>query len=317
MNPLVYQRHRWAGWSNGRVSTRTLKRASRIRLTGIMLLAMGVMYGCGSVQTKKDAAPEQPIDISRIPEAVPKAEPLSRYGNPSSYEVFGKRYHTLNSSKGFVERGEASWYGKKFHGRRTSSGEAYDMYKMTAAHRSLPLPTYVEVYNPQNGRRATVKVNDRGPFHGGRIIDLSYAAALKLGVVRSGTAMVEIRAIDTDTLRSDAQQPEAQRPETQQPDAQQPRQSVVSADPLPQPGSTFVQIGAFGHRANAEGLRRRISPRIDKQIIIRPSGDYNNLLYRVQVGPLFGKGNNGSSPTHPVPNGTAKLPHHPQLATNR
>ena len=145
---------------------------------------------------------------------------------------------------------------------------------MTAAHRNLPLPTYVEVYNPQNGRRATVKVNDRGPFHDNRVIDLSYAAALKLGVVRSGTAMVEIRAIDTDA---------------RQPDAQQPWQRVASAGPLPAPGSTFVQVGAFSDRANAEGLRRRISPRIDKQIDIRSSGDHNDLLYRVQVGPLFGK----------------------------
>jgi rare lipoprotein A len=133
---------------------------------------------------------------SNIPDAVPRVEPLSKWGNPESYKVKGKRYFTKKTSSGHVERGLASWYGKQFHGRRTSSGERYNMYEMTAAHKTLPLPSYVRVTNMENGRTAVVKVNDRGPFHGGRVIDLSYSAAKKLGVVQKGTAMVEVAAID-------------------------------------------------------------------------------------------------------------------------
>ena len=124
------------------------------------------------------------------------SEPLSRYGNPESYVVYGKTYHTLSSSKGYKERGAASWYGTKFHGKRTSSGEPYDLYAMTAAHKTLPLPTYVEVTNLKNGRTVIVKVNDRGPFHDDRLIDLSYAAAAKLDILPYGTGEVEVRAID-------------------------------------------------------------------------------------------------------------------------
>ena len=135
-------------------------------------------------------------DGTDIPDAVPRVEPLSRSGNPASYQVRGKRYFTKTTSTGHVERGLASWYGRQFHGRKTSSGERYDMYAMTAAHKTLPLPTYVHVTNMENGRTAVVKVNDRGPFHGPRVIDLSYSAARKLGVVQKGTALVEVRAID-------------------------------------------------------------------------------------------------------------------------
>ena len=127
------------------------------------------------------------------------AEPLARYGNHSPYEVFGRKYHVLASSEGYRERGTASWYGSKFHGRRTSSGEPYDMHLATAAHRSLPLPTYAEVTNLDNGRKVIVKINDRGPFKDGRIIDLSYGAALRLGMISTGTARVEVRAIDVDS----------------------------------------------------------------------------------------------------------------------
>jgi rare lipoprotein A len=159
-----------------------------------LLGASLLLSGCAT--TGGDSAPAGAPDLAEIEDAVPKVEPRSRYGNPKSYVVFGKRYYTKASADGHLERGLASWYGKKFHGRRTSSGERYNMHAMTAAHKSLPLPTYVEVTNLRNGRSAVVKVNDRGPFHGRRVIDLSYAAARKLGMVRSGTAMVEVRAID-------------------------------------------------------------------------------------------------------------------------
>lgn len=149
-------------------------------------------------KTTPDGPPLVDIDVSHIPNATPKVEPLSKYGNMSSYEVFGNRYHVLPHSKGYKAEGTASWYGTKFHGRKTSSGEPYDMFSMTAAHRSLPLPTYVSVENLKNGRKVIVKVNDRGPFvqEHHRVIDLSYAAAKKLGIHETGTGKVRITAID-------------------------------------------------------------------------------------------------------------------------
>jgi rare lipoprotein A len=131
---------------------------------------------------------------------VPRAEPRSRYGNPPFYDVMGKRYFVLSSSVGYLERGVASWYGPGFHKVRTSTGELYDMYAMTAAHKTLPLPAYVRVTNLQNGRSVVVRVNDRGPFVGNRIIDLSYTAASKLDMLRNGTAMVEVRTLEPAPL---------------------------------------------------------------------------------------------------------------------
>jgi rare lipoprotein A len=140
--------------------------------------------------------PAPPAAPQSIPDAVPRVEPRSRYGNPPYYDVFGKRYYVLSSGSGYVERGVASWYGPGFHKLRTSTGEPYDMYGMTAAHKTLPLPAYVRVTNLQNGRSVVVRVNDRGPFVGNRIIDLSYTAAAKLDMLRDGTAMVEVRELD-------------------------------------------------------------------------------------------------------------------------
>jgi len=156
---------------------------------GLTLLAMLALAGCGSA-AKRDGASAGP------PDAVPKVEPKSRYGNMESYVAFGRRYYTKPSSRDHKERGIASWYGRKFHGRKTSSGEVYDMHQMTAAHKTLPLPTYARVTNLENGRSAVVRINDRGPFVGDRVIDLSYAAAKKLGVVRNGIAEVEVVSID-------------------------------------------------------------------------------------------------------------------------
>lgn len=147
------------------------------------------------INITKDGPPAGPIPVF-FEKLKPKFEPFSRYGNPSSYNVGGRTYHVMRTSKGYKERGIASWYGTKFHSQRTSSGEKYSMYAMTAAHRTLPLPTYVKVKNLTNGREAIVKVNDRGPFHSSRVIDLSYAAATKLGVLPNGTALVEVTAVD-------------------------------------------------------------------------------------------------------------------------
>lgn len=151
-----------------------------------------LLSGCGGTPKQSEIV----TTSGGPPDAVPKVEPKARYGNMKSYVVYGKTYYPKQSSRGYVERGVASWYGTKFHGRKTSSGERYDMHQMTAAHKTLPLPTYALVKNLENGRSAIVKVNDRGPFVGDRIIDLSYAAAKKLGVDKKGLAQVEVVSID-------------------------------------------------------------------------------------------------------------------------
>lgn len=162
----------------------------------IVLLLAGACAGPGSRDGSAAGDGPPRSDRGRIgSQPTPRQEPLSRYGNHSPYTVLGKTYHVLPSASGYDKRGNASWYGRKFHGRRTSSGEIYDMYQFTAAHRELPLPSYVEVTNLRNGRQVTVRVNDRGPFHDDRIIDLSYAAAKRLDMLGSGTAPVRVRVL--------------------------------------------------------------------------------------------------------------------------
>lgn len=195
----------------------------------------------------------------------------SKSGNPSSYVVMGKRYYVLDSSQGFVQRGLASWYGKKFHGRKTSSGEVYNMYAMTAAHKSLPLPTFVRVQNLSNGRSIVVKVNDRGPFVGDRIIDLSYAAAEKLGVIGPGTARVEVSAVNSG-------QQNATRPVIRT----IPLTENVAADvPL------FIQMGSFGSVVNAQNLLSELHDANEKAARMSQLQTNSGLFYRVRVGPLF------------------------------
>jgi rare lipoprotein A len=149
-----------------------------------------------SIPTALSPREGETVPVSDIPDAVPRSEVKTQYGNPESYSVFGVEYQVLDTSEGYHEIGIASWYGEPFHGRRSSSGEQYDMYKMTAAHKTLPLPTYLRVTNKSNGYTVVVRVNDRGPFVDGRIIDLSYTAALKLEIVEKGTALVEVVALD-------------------------------------------------------------------------------------------------------------------------
>lgn len=173
-----------------------LRLISAPTLLALLLTACGTLPDRIGFFTPGDAAPQHNVDLTRITDATPRIEAPSRYGNPKSYVVRGKRYHVMANSIDFKQQGIASWYGTKFHGRKTSSGEAYDMFTMTAAHKTLPLPTWVEVTNHDNQKRIIVKVNDRGPFISGRIIDLSYVAAAKLGVLTTGTARVSIRAID-------------------------------------------------------------------------------------------------------------------------
>lgn len=212
-----------------------------------------------------DSAPLRPLDVSRVPDAVPRHEPRSRYGNPPHYEVFGQRYHVLNTADNFVERGIASWYGNKFHGRRTSSGEPYDMYVMTAAHKHLPLPTYVEVTNLNNGRKVVVRVNDRGPFMKNRVIDLSYAAAHRLDMLGAGTAPVEIRALIPGKT---------------------PQVVTTSTDSAAKI-AYYIQAGAFSDRTNADRLLGRLdSYRLGVPSRLDTVERGGRLLHRVRLGPV-------------------------------
>lgn len=239
----------------------------------LLLLASGCSYfERSSVYYKDDRPPADRSSGKYARDAVPRVEPRSRSGNPKSYVVFGKRYHVMESSKGYVERGIASWYGTKFHGRRTSSGEIYNMHAMSAAHKTLPLPTYVEVTNIKTGKKIIVRVNDRGPFHAGRIIDLSYAAANKLGIASTGTGLVEVRAIDPRTWKPGSGTAPTRTADT----------SAAHPD-----ASIYLQLGAFSLRENAEKLlERAVRSTISGAFIQQGSGNNGQTLYRVRVGPL-------------------------------
>jgi rare lipoprotein A len=225
-----------------------------------MLLLL--LASCASESKSKSKSKPEPADgpslssikAKDVKDAVPRPEPRAHYGNHSPYEVFGKKYYVLDSAAGYRQRGTASWYGSKFHGRRTSSGEPYDMHLATAAHKTLPLPSYAEVTNLDNGRKVIVKINDRGPFKDDRLIDLSYGAALRLGMIATGTARVEVRVIDSSTMAS--------------------AESENSA-------GTWLQAGAFGKRESAEDLARQLA-RSD----LKPTSIHeDNHLFRVWLGP--------------------------------
>jgi rare lipoprotein A len=243
-------------------------RGAVVLLFGFVLAAAVLFSGCSSRVAREsgDSAPREPIDISGIPDAVPRDEPLSRYGNPVSYEVMGHRYYTLSSRDGYLERGIASWYGTKFHGQRTSSGEVYDLYRMTAAHKTLPLPTYARVTNLKNGRSIIVKINDRGPFHPNRIIDLSYVAAAKLDILEYGTGLVEVEAISP----SRAKKP----------------MLATREHAAHQSASLFLQVGAFRNRDNAKRLSNKLQNAKIGDIHIMEASNASGPIYRVRIGPL-------------------------------
>lgn len=236
---------------------------------GTMVL-VALLAACSSTPSRKGAppAPAPPRDIAAIPDATPRVEPRSKSGNPVMYEVFGKRYYVLATAAGYRERGVASWYGPDFHEKATSSGEPYDMYAMTAAHKTLPLPTYVRVTNIANGRSIVVRVNDRGPFVANRIIDLSYTAAHKLDMVRAGTAFVEVEALVPGSLPQVAG-------------------SVLTAQQVPAlaPSGLYLQAGAFGQATNALGLLARLRDAGMGGAFILPPGDASTL-HRVRIGPI-------------------------------
>lgn len=225
------------------------------------------------------APAETPPAPQSVPDMVPRVEPRSRNGNPPFYDVLGKRYFVLSSGVGYVERGVASWYGPGFHKVRTSTGETYDMYRMTAAHKTLPLPAYVRVTNLQNGRSIVVRVNDRGPFVGNRIIDLSYTAAAKLDMLRNGTAMVEVRTLE----------PASSAPVTAAagaPPEAAPDSSGGGVSTVPVPRTLFIQAGAFSDPKNAERLMEKLRGGAYGKVFVRDNEIAGRRMYRVRIGPV-------------------------------
>ena len=250
--------------------------------TGVVTLAALSVAACSG--TVRDSAPSGSVSIPDLPgDAVPRPEPRSRYGNGPVYEVLGQTYRVMDTGSGYKERGVASWYGKKFHGRLTSNREPYDMYEMTAAHKTLPLPTYVKVRNLRNNKSIVVRVNDRGPFVHNRIIDLSYAAAMKLDMVRDGTSLVEVTAITFDEPSGDrpVRIVEPAQPPTPVPLAEEQR--AVQKD-----NDIFVQVGAFGDRANAERRRSALVSGGISGAFIFADEAATPPVYRVRVGPIDG-----------------------------
>lgn len=238
----------------------------------VFTLSCGLIFtvaGCG-FKHQKDGAPASAGSLNigmataHAEDAIPRLEPVTRKGNTSPYTVFGKTYHLLPSSEGYSAQGMASWYGTKFHGKQTSNGEIYDLNLMTAAHKTLPIPCYVRVINRQNGRSAIVRVNDRGPFHDDRLIDLSYAAAVKLGFADSGTAPVFIETVAPDE------------PSTNQ-----------DASLVPAPNSNwYLQAGAFQSQNAATALGKKLAAHTKLPVQVKPSESTNQVIYRVRVGPV-------------------------------
>ena len=238
---------------------------------------------------------ETPAAPQSVPDMVPRVEPRSRSGNPPFYDVLGKRYFVLSSSVGYLERGVASWYGPGFHKVRTSTGETYDMYAMTAAHKTLPLPAYVRVTNLQNGRSVVVRVNDRGPFVGNRIIDLSYTAAAKLDMLRNGTAMVEVRTLEAVQRAPSASPaplatPLNAAPITAAVEASPPEAADVSGgvSTVPVPGALFIQAGAFSDPKNADRLLEKLRGGGYGKVFVRDNEIAGRRMYRVRIGPVQG-----------------------------
>jgi len=209
-----------------------------------------------------------PVDVMAVTDAIPKYEKRTRAGNPGEYEVFGKRYKVLTESKGYKERGVASWYGTKFHGKKTSNGEVYDMYAMTAAHKTLPIPSYVRVTHLTNKRSVVLRVNDRGPFHDNRVIDLSYTAAVKLGIQQTGTGEVEVEALGFDSAEIKKKIPS------------EPNEKMQKI-------AFYLQVGAFTSSGSATQLKGKLNSSEIEPLRIKRIQIQGNELYKVQVGPFY------------------------------
>lgn len=232
----------------------------------------------GRYSISQDRAPTQIRDLSSIPEVIP--EPLNRTGagNRSPYTVLGKSYRVLPTEEGYSERGVASWYGEKFHGHKTSNGEVFDMFLASAAHKSLPIPSFLKVTNLDNNRSIVVRVNDRGPFHGDRVIDLSYAAAVKLGYADRGTARVQLESIVATAASRENGVSTASSSENE-------TLRVSSAS------SKYLQVGAFSELSAAREVSNRVEEITNLPVFIRTVNTSNNkILHRVRVGPISDPG---------------------------
>lgn len=255
-----------------------MRRLAAALVAALALAACSTAPPRGGAYYKDDGpGANPPPDLDRIADAQPRAEPLNRAAN-RPYEVFGKKYVPLVAVQPFRQRGIASWYGRRFNGQPTSSGERYDMYAMTAAHPVLPIPSYARVTNLANGRSVVVRINDRGPFHSGRIIDLSYAAAHKLGYVAAGSALVEVESIVPGARTEVAT---ATTPAIPAPAAKPLQPQPAAAD---EPGGVYLQLGAFTARENAESFRVRVYRELgwlSDAIHVLASGG----LYKLHLGP--------------------------------
>lgn len=286
------------------------RRGLRAGTAGLLLVAGTLLGGCSSSPpTISDSAPASPVDVSNIPDAVPRVEPITKAGNKTPYTVLGKTYRVMANPAGFQEEGIASWYGQKFHGRYTSNGEIYDMYGMTAAHKTLPIPCYVRVTNKANGRSAIVRVNDRGPFHDGRVIDLTYSGAVKLGFLQTGTAPVKIELIDpTQPYYLAAANQEAKAvpapvnsgltvvsDEVSKPVAavaapvqitppSAPVASRAGADAA-MPAQTYLQAGAFSTPTAASSVSQHIAKLTNYPVKVSQKAG-GEAIYRVRIGPI-------------------------------
>ena len=240
-----------------------------IRNQILLVLLLSGITACSTAPQKYATPSRSQAELAKTPDAVPKVESRSKLGNMRTYEVFGNRYYVLDSGDGFTQKGIASWYGPKFHGKKTSSGEIYDMYAMTAAHKTLPLPSYLEVKNLENGKKIIVRVNDRGPFHDNRVVDLSYTAAVKLGMIAKGTALVEIRAINPRTHRGGGS------PVQTQPGISKKSRAL----------DFYIQVGVFSEFNNAERLKDKLQV-LDTPITVEPTMLDSGIAFRVKIGPL-------------------------------
>ena len=242
-------------------------------------------------QVDQDYGPDAPLDVSHLPDAIPKVEPRTSAGNKSPYTVLGKTYSLLPPDAAYAEDGLASWYGNKFHGHQTSNGEIYNMYGMTAAHKTLRIPTYVKVTNLDNQRSVIVRVNDRGPFHSDRIIDLSYAAARKLDYAERGTARVRVEAIDPVQWANTANPSTEVVVQAANVPAKLNGVTIEHKAPLPEsvegyqlPANTFLQAGAFSSQDSALSLRDMLGGLTHYPVFVARTN--SNALYRVRIGPI-------------------------------
>ncbi len=258
----------------------------------------------------KDGAPWWDVDVSKIPDATPTVHTGNYKANP--YTVLGKTYYPIPDSRNYVAQGTASWYGTKFHGQNTANGEVYDLYGMSAAHKTLPLPAYVKVTNLDNNRSVILRVNDRGPFYSDRIIDLSYAAAKKLGYAETGTARVRVEGIDPQQWWAQRGRPAPlvlDQPQVAQaqpiapstgaveqwtPPPQQHAAAVVpvqiASNSIPANGGTFLQVGAFANPDAAELLRSKLSGMVSAPVFISSIVRNQQTLHRVRLGPIRSQG---------------------------